>query len=96
MATPTLDPVEIVQLHFLTLKQAQIYCAMDAAAFRSFCLRRNVPYQCESPEYPKAKRRYARGLLEKAMLDDMTHAHGAPALTESASKRVQQIVGEER
>lgn len=94
MQSPTLDPVEIAQLHFLTRRQAEIYCVMDPATFRAFCLRRNVPFQCDKPDAPRAKRRFSRELLKKAMLDDMQSA--SPELGDRAAMRVQQIVGDNR
>jgi hypothetical protein len=92
---PTLNPVEIQSLAFLTRQQAQIYCAMDDTSFRKFILRRGVPYSSDDPSSPKSKRRFARVLLEKAMLADMAPA-ASGVLDEHAAKRVQQIMGDER
>lgn len=94
MQNTTLDPVEITQLHFLTRRQAEIYCVMDPRAFREFCLRRAVPFQCDKPEAPRSKRRYSRAVLEKAMMDDMKN--GEPAGYLQAEVRIAQIVGESR
>lgn len=92
--TPTLDPVAIQSLAFLTRRQAEIYCAMDAASFRKFILRRRVPFSVDDPSSTNSKRRFSRKMLESAMLEDMTSA--TSGLDEHAANRIQQILGAER